>query len=131
MPQSSIKRLRVSNHVSDRCHAADRKRRLVDVREISGAGSQGGLGMSKNRALRRWLPLTTAVLTLVVVVGQSGPVAADGVPTPNPLASLPTNPVFEPVLGVDITTNGPATAIHGDPMSGRILFARNCTTCHG
>jgi uncharacterized repeat protein (TIGR01451 family) len=98
--------------------------------QIPAAESEGGLRMSKYRALRRWLPLTSAVVALVVVVAQIGSVAADGPPTPNPLASPPTNPVFEPVAGVDITTNGPAASIHGDPMVGRVLFARNCTTCH-
>jgi plastocyanin len=82
-------------------------------------------------AWRRWLPYTTAILALAAVVGQIGAVAADGPPTPNPLASPPTNPVFEPVPGVDLNANGPAAGIRGDPMVGRILFARNCVTCHG
>src|SRR6266536_2026662 len=87
--------------------------------------------MRRYQPVRRWLPFTTAVVALAAVVGQIGSVAADGPPTPNPLASPPTNPVFEPVLGVDLNANGPAASIHGDPMTGRIIFARNCTTCHG
>ncbi len=87
--------------------------------------------MRRYQPVRRWLPFTTAVVALAAVVGQIGSVAADGPPTPNPLASPPTNPVFEPVPGVDLNANGPAASIHGDPMTGRIIFARNCTTCHG
>jgi uncharacterized repeat protein (TIGR01451 family) len=74
--------------------------------------------------------LTAIVLMLATVASQAGPAMADGAPTPNPLTNPPKNPVYAPVAGADLTANGPAAAIHGDPMSGRALFALNCTTCH-
>jgi len=57
-------------------------------------------------------------------------VMADGAPVPNPLTNPPRNPVYAPVAGADLTTNGPAATMHGDPSAGRALFALNCTTCH-
>jgi uncharacterized repeat protein (TIGR01451 family) len=60
------------------------------------------------------------VIGLVLVITWQ--IALAQAPTPNPLPN---------VTGVDITANGPAATIHGDPLSGRKIFAANCTTCHG
>jgi uncharacterized repeat protein (TIGR01451 family) len=43
-------------------------------------------------------------------------------PAPNPLSNA---------TGVDITANGPAASMHGDPLAGRQIFADDCATCHG
>jgi plastocyanin len=74
--------------------------------------------------------LVAMALMLATVASQTGPAMADGAPTPNPLTNPPKNAVYAPVAGADITANGPAATIHGDPVAGRTLFALNCTTCH-
>jgi plastocyanin len=74
--------------------------------------------------------LAAVALMIVAVTSTAGPVKADGAPTPNPLTNPPKNPVYAPVAGADLTANGPAATIHGDPLAGRTLFALNCTTCH-
>jgi uncharacterized repeat protein (TIGR01451 family) len=53
-------------------------------------------------------------------------------PMPNPLAPVGPggNPEFAPVAGADLTKNGPAASVHGDPMRGRQIFAENCAACH-
>jgi plastocyanin len=74
--------------------------------------------------------LAAVVLMLAAVTSNTGPVMADGAPTPNPLTNPPKNPVYAPLAGDDLTANGPAATMHGDPLAGRTLFALNCTTCH-
>ncbi len=67
---------------------------------------------------RLWFVPLMIALALVV----TWRIALAQAPTPNPLPN---------VTGVDITANGPAASIHGDPLSGRKIFAANCVTCHG
>ncbi len=85
--------------------------------------------MLRPRSPRHWLRYTPIVLALAAVVGQASIIVADGPPRPNPLAPS-SDTRFAPVPGADITTNGPAASIHGDPLKGRQLFALNCVTCH-
>jgi uncharacterized repeat protein (TIGR01451 family) len=75
------------------------------------------------------LRYTPIALVLAAVLGQASLVAADGPPRPNPLAPS-SDARFAPVPGADLTANGPAASMHGDPMKGRQLFALNCVTCH-
>jgi plastocyanin len=81
--------------------------------------------------LARTAGLTALLVMLAAAPSLAAPAMADGAPTPSPLANPPKNPVYAPVANADLTTNGPAAGIHGDPLSGRALFALNCTTCHG
>ncbi len=85
--------------------------------------------MRRNR-MTAWAGMSVLILLLAVVLWQVYPVAADGAPTPNPLTNPPKNPVFAPVPGAQITANGQAVSIHGDPLVGRTIFAQNCVTCH-
>ncbi len=78
---------------------------------------------------RNWLRYTPIVLALAAIIWQASLAVADGPPTPNSLAPS-SDTRFAPVAGADITANGPAAAIHGDPLNGRRLFALNCVTCH-
>jgi uncharacterized repeat protein (TIGR01451 family) len=91
----------------------------------------GVLGVSAVRILKRRPPmfklldhkrlgLITLILALVIAVTWQ--IALAQAPAPNP---LPTNP------GADLTANGAAATMHGDPYSGRQLFAANCASCHG
>jgi len=77
---------------------------------------------------RRAIP---ALLAVAVGLGlfQAALVLAQA-PTPNPLAPSP-NPITGPLPGVDITGNGPAATIHGDPVAGAAKFSANCASCHG
>ncbi len=61
-------------------------------------------------------------LLVALALAASWRIALAQAPTPNPLPN---------VKGVDITVNGAAASIHGDPLSGRRIFAANCATCHG
>lgn len=83
------------------------------------------------KTTRKWFWL--AFLALVVALVAMWQIALAAAPTPNPLKPIEKggNPIFAPVDGVDITQNGDAVNIHGDPYKGRLLFALNCTTCHG
>ena len=76
----------------------------------------------------RRLRLLGVAVALVVAIWQVGSVLAQ-VPVPNPLAPT-NNPPGAPIAGVDLTANGPAASIHGDPGRGRTLFATNCAACH-
>src|ERR1017187_2087626 len=62
------------------------------------------------------------IAALLIASWQVSVVLAQG-PLPNPLAPGPPP-------GVDLTANGPAAAIHGDPAAGRLVFAQNCASCH-
>jgi plastocyanin/mono/diheme cytochrome c family protein len=76
----------------------------------------------------RRLRFAAVAVALVLAIWQVGSVLAQA-PVPNPLA--PTkNPPGAPIPGVDLTANGPAASIHGDPGHGRVLFATNCAACH-
>jgi uncharacterized repeat protein (TIGR01451 family) len=70
-------------------------------------------------------------LAVAVTVWQVSVVWAQA-PMPNPLGPLApgANPLFAPVPGVDLSKNGPAAGIHGDPGRGRAIFAENCAVCH-
>jgi uncharacterized repeat protein (TIGR01451 family) len=81
------------------------------------------------RSPRHWRRYAPTVLALAAVVWQASLVVADGPPRPNPLDPNP-DARFAPVAGANITANGAAASLHGDPMSGRRLFALNCVTCH-
>jgi uncharacterized repeat protein (TIGR01451 family) len=85
--------------------------------------------MRRPRSPRRWLGYASTVVALAAILWQSSLVVADGPPRPNPLDPSPDQR-FAPVPGADITKNGPAASVHGDPLNGRRLFALNCTTCH-
>jgi plastocyanin/mono/diheme cytochrome c family protein len=85
--------------------------------------------MMRPRSPRHWLRYTPIVLALAAGLWQASLVVADGPPRPNPLAPS-TDTRFAPVPGADITANGPAASMHGDPLNGRRLFALNCVTCH-
>jgi mono/diheme cytochrome c family protein len=71
--------------------------------------------------------------------------AANGPPTPNPLAQT-LNPMINqlspqlqailqlgatPVPNVDITGVGAASTIHGDAVAGATKFSADCAVCHG
>ncbi len=79
----------------------------------------------------RWTIFGMIGLALVVSVWQVS-IALAQAPLPNPLASLAKggDPRFAPLPGVDITQNGAAASIHGDPARGRVIFAQNCAACH-
>ncbi len=64
------------------------------------------------------------VLSLVVVFALflSWQLAFASAPAPNPMPN---------VTGVDITKVGQAASIHGNPLAGRAVFDKNCSTCHG
>ncbi len=68
---------------------------------------------------RKFLVLPLLVALGVLLTWQLAFAAA---PTPNPLPN---------VTGVDITAVGAAASIHGDPLAGRAVFDKNCSTCHG
>ena len=70
------------------------------------------------RQRRFWFAPLLIALALVV----TWQIALAQAPAPNPLLN---------VHGIDITSNGPAASIHGDPLSGRQIFAANCASCHG
>lgn len=76
--------------------------------------------------------LLVSIGIIVSLVAWTASVVFAAVPQPNPLAPLTpgANPYFAPVPGADLTQNGPAASIHGDPGKGRVLFAKNCVTCH-
>lgn len=77
---------------------------------------------------RVWL-LPLALLVILILTWQ---IALAQAPLPNPLAPLPPggNSLFAPVPGADISRNGDAVNLHGDPGRGRLLFAQNCIPCH-
>lgn len=78
----------------------------------------------------KWLIVPVIAVTLTLGLWQAS-VAGGEAPQPNPLAPVPPgNPIFAPVPGADITANGAAASIRGDPGRGRVLFAQNCVTCH-
>jgi plastocyanin/mono/diheme cytochrome c family protein len=81
----------------------------------------------KNKALR-FVPL----VMIVSLIGWTASIVFAAAPQPNPLAPLTpgANPYFAPVPGIDLTSNGAAATIHGNPLRGRALFAENCATCH-
>lgn len=70
------------------------------------------------RQKRSWL----ASLFVALALGVTWQLALAQAPAPN---SLPS------VSGVDITVNGPAASIHGDPLSGHAIYTSNCASCHG
>lgn len=80
---------------------------------------------------RRPLLLVPILLGIAAIITWQ--IAFAQAPAPNPLTPITAggNPIFAPVPGADITANGPAASIHGEPYRGRLLFALNCTTCHG
>ncbi|MBI4494806.1 MAG: c-type cytochrome [Chloroflexi bacterium] len=87
--------------------------------------------MHRARLIRHSWLVAPVSLVLALALWQAASVFADA-PRPNPLAPVPPgNPIFAPVPGVDLSANGPAASIHGDPVRGRGLFAQNCATCHG
>src|SRR6266487_1737914 len=126
-PESSIGHLWTNNHVSGRYPPADPERRLVPG--TTSRLKPRRLRMRRSRSPRHWLRYTPIVVALAAIVWQAGVVVADGPPRPNPLAPS-SDPRFAPVPGADITKNGPAASVHGDPLNGRRLFALNCVTCH-
>lgn len=71
-----------------------------------------------SRQKRIWFVPLLIALTLIV----TWQIALAQAPEPNPLPN---------VKGVDLTVNGAAASMHGDPLSGRQIFAANCATCHG
>ena len=84
------------------------------------------------KLLKRKALLFVSMAVIFSLLGWTATVVFAQVPQPNPLAPLSTgaNPYFAPVPGADLTQNGPAASIHGDPGKGRVLFANNCVTCH-
>ncbi|MDE3088982.1 MAG: cupredoxin domain-containing protein [Chloroflexota bacterium] len=93
--------------------------------------------MSKDRYARRtargWAALVALATLVLLTLAVTWQIAFAQAPEPNPLTPIGKggNPIFAPVPGVDITQNGDAVKTHGDPYKGRLLFALNCTTCHG
>lgn len=91
--------------------------------------------MSLMRCLRnarspfKLIGLAMLVAFVLILTWQ---IALAQAPQPNPLTRVEAagNPIYLPVPGADITLNGAAVNIHGDPGRGRILFAQNCTPCH-
>jgi len=76
----------------------------------------------------------SVAIALGLSLSQTAAVMGAGqAPKPNALSPRTAggNPIYAPVPGADITQNGPAATVHGDPARGRKLFAVNCTTCHG
>ena len=90
------------------------------------------IGLYAHNLLAR-RPLVLVILLIAIAVGVTWQIAFAQAPEPNPLKPIAAggNPIFAPVPGADITMNGAAASIHGDPYRGRRLFALNCTTCHG
>ena len=70
-------------------------------------------------ARKRVLVILVLVALTLAVTWQ---IALAQAPAPNPLPDA---------KDVDLTVNGAAAAIHGDPFTGRKIFADNCATCHG
>lgn len=68
---------------------------------------------------RQGMFLLLALGALALVTWQ---VAFAQAPTPNPLPNA---------AGVDVTQTGPAATMMGDPLNGRMVFAKNCSPCHG
>jgi mono/diheme cytochrome c family protein len=70
------------------------------------------------------------VAAMVIALWQVS-IALAQAPQPNALAPVPGGAGSGSAPSVDLSANGPAAAIHGDPGAGRLVFARKCASCHG
>jgi uncharacterized repeat protein (TIGR01451 family) len=83
--------------------------------------------MAARRPARRRM-LFLPLLVLLIVVSWQVTVVLAQAPAPHPLPK--DNPFYEANI-TNVTQNGPAVNVHGNPAAGRTVFAQSCASCHG